>query len=144
MPNKISASIDYISIGLNVVLTGFVSLLMSWVVASWKVRKQHRLNEISGLEKLIESVTSSASSYWLSSGRNKNVEQDLKHKLYRVSAKITELFPKDEELKHHNITFRRQITGGQFENENRPVEDGRVSNIVDISEELLEAIKNKK
>jgi hypothetical protein len=43
-----------------------------------------------------------------------------------------------------NIRFRQEITGGTFENIDRPIETGRASNIQEMAQDLIADIKKHK
>lgn len=118
--------------------------IVSFIVAKWTLARQGRSNEIADLVKLIERLSASASAYWLSSGRKKEAEAKLKHKLLRLNAELDRLFSKNpcyETIMQATILFRREITGGQFENENRSEENGRSATIIELGEELIKKIK---
>ncbi len=144
MPDKATVTITPLIV--SVVCTLW-SGLVSFIVAKWTLARQSRSNEIADLVNLIERLSASASAFWLSSGRKKEAEAKLKHKLLRLNAELDRLFSKHscyEKIMNDNILFRREITGGQFENENRTEENGRSATIVELGEDLIKKIKSLK
>lgn len=122
--------------------------IVAYGVANHKLNKQERINEIKDIVKLVYRLSSSAQAFWLSDGRNTIAESKLKDKLLRLTTEIQDVFSDRPEqrgkLLKKNITFRQEITGGTFENKDRPIETGRASNIQEMALDLIIDIKNIK
>ncbi len=119
--------------------------IVSWAVAHWTLSKQNRLSDKRNLIELIEDVESVSVSYWLSSGQKRITEVTLTGKLKKINQEIQSLYNVKsslyKQLERENINFRKEITGGGFESKKRLEEQGRATNIQDISCQFIALIK---
>gem|GEM_PF-2434613 len=128
------------------VIVSFWSGMVSYSVARWTNYRQNSLNDKKDFVKLIEKIEDASVSYWLDSGRNKAAEATLKGDLKKITQEIPRLFKGTgklfEKLERYSIDFRKEITGGSFESDNRLEEQGRATNIQDIALEIITLVKS--